>query len=449
MRVAAFLALTSVLGTTSGTVLSLHRRAVDHRAQRSPLPITATRNSYWFDVEVEIGNKTFYLVVDTGSSDTWVAATGYTCIDPTNNKVLSEDKCIWSPTYDESPSTHYVKNQTFGVKYGTGIALGKLATEKVKIGGITVPEQKIGIVDRTNDKGDGINSGILGLGFPALTSAHPGTVAKNDSLSLITNRAIYDPLFVTMYKSGLVDSWYSIALDRLPRDTPTGKAGWLSFGALPQVKHSDDWAKAPIEVTKAIPEAFYQGDKPEITLMTLTVDSISWGSSSHATTTNTTKFQAVVDTGNPMNLVPIEAARSINALFEPPAKFNKDLGIFLVACDAKAPSFGVTIDGHKFWHQPEDMIARDNSTGACYSTLSGEAEGLGVEVNFLGDAFLKNVVSVFDFGKKEMRFAARTENAKGSSSPSPTPSSHSSAGVAVTAKGLALLPLSLLLTALF
>jgi hypothetical protein len=34
----------------------------------------------------------------------------------------------------------------------------------------------------------------------------------------------------------------------------------------------------------------------------------------------------------------------------------------------------------------------------------------GISLAFLGDAFLKNVVAVFDFGKNEMRFAARNDS---------------------------------------
>jgi hypothetical protein len=388
--------------------------------QQNPAPITATLNSYWFDVEVQFGNQTFYLVVDTGSSDTWVAATGYTCIDHQSNLAIPSAECMWAPTYNVPTSINYVKNQTFGVQYGTGIALGKVGIENVTLNGITVLNQKVGIVDRTTDKGDGINSGILGLGFPTLTSAHPGNTLENDTLSLITNRVIYDPLFVSMYKKGLVEPWYSIAIDRLPRDTPTGKGGWLGLGELPPVAHTDEWAVAPIEITQGIPDAFYQRGKPEISLMTLTVESVSWGSSAPFST-NATKFQAVVDSGNPMNLAPIEVAESVNSLFDPPAKFNEDLGVYMVDCDAQAPNYGVTINGHTFWHNTEDMIAQDHLTGLCYSTLAASAEGFGTQINFLGDAFMKNVVSVFDFGKTEMRFAARTDNNQKTDPPKPTP----------------------------
>lgn len=409
MQLTGVLTFGALVGTAYTALAPIHRRASHHDPYKSLSPITATLNSYWFDVEVEIGNQTFFLVLDTGSSDTWVAATGYTCIDESTNQVVPSDECNWCPTYDIPSSIDFVHNQTFGVKYGTGIALGRVADASVTLSGITVPRQRIGIVDRTNDKGDGINSGILGLGFPALTSAHPGTELDNDTISLITNRAIYYPLFVSMYQNDLVEPWYSIAIDRLPRDTATGKAGWLGLGQLPPVPYSDNWTVTPIEITKGIPDTFYENGEPEISLMTLTVDSMTWGSSLNSTTTNTTKFQAVVDSGNPQNLVPMSAALAINSLFNPPARFDGNSETFLVECNAKPPVFGITINGQTFWHQPEDMISQDYSTGVCYSSVAGSTEGFGFEANFLGDAFLKNVVAVFDFGRTEMRFAARTD----------------------------------------
>lgn len=433
MRIAVIL-----LGATltSALVAPLNRRT-GNSSQSNPAPITSTLDGFWFDVEVKFGDQSFFLLVDTGSSDTWVAKTGYTCIEHETNLEIPAEKCGWSPTYDPPSSLEYVSNQTFGVQYGTGIGLGKVAISDVTLGGITVKNQKVGIVDHTNDKADGINSGILGLGFPPLTSAHNGSDNKNDSLSLLTNRAIYDPLFVSMYKQNLSEPWYSVALERMPRNTTKGAGGWLGLGELPPVKYTDDWAVAPIEITETIPDQFYQRGGPEITLMTLTVDSVSWGPSSNAShSTNSTKFQAVVDTGNNRNQLPAEIVASIHSQFEPTPTLDKDAGAYKVDCNAKAPTLGITIGGKTFWHNTEDLIYLDAASGNCYTNLFESAEAFGGVVSFLGDAFLKNVVSVFDFEKKEMRFAARVEDDH-TASPSPTSTSVSSgaAGLGFT-KGM-------------
>ncbi|RYP93192.1 hypothetical protein DL770_000667 [Monosporascus sp. CRB-9-2] len=90
----------------------------------------------------------------------------------------------------------YAANQTFGVQYGTGIALGRVGFADVTVNGIKVPYQKIGLVDRTKESGGGVGSGVLGLGFLPLTSPHPG--AELDNNTLLLNRAVYDPVFVSM-----------------------------------------------------------------------------------------------------------------------------------------------------------------------------------------------------------------------------------------------------------
>ncbi|KAH6900049.1 aspartic peptidase domain-containing protein [Thelonectria olida] len=424
MKLESLLLAAAAASSTSASLSPLRRhdtRANSHH--RNPAPITSTLDAFWFDVEVQIDGQSFFLLVDTGSSDTWVAKTGYRCISSLNHTELPQGDCGWSPTFDEPDGFEYIQNQTFGVKYGTGIAIGKVAVANVTLAGVTVAGQTVGIVDSTNDKADGLNSGILGLGYPALTSAHYGLNNSNSTEALLTNRAVYDPLFANMYKKDLVDSsWYSIALERPQKNLTTSPGGWLGLGELPPVSHSNDWAVAGVEITEAIPVEFYPQGKPEITLMTLSVDSVTWGKSKApkaSLKTNSTKFQAVVDTGNPLNELPTEVAAEINTAFDPPAQFSEDLGVYVVDCNATAPQVGVTIDKHTFWHEAVDLIREDASTGLCYSAITPAAEDLGISLSFLGDAFLRNVVSVFDMGKDEMRFAARTEE----TADQPTPTS--------------------------
>lgn len=378
------------------------------RAQVNPQQILLVESGVLFEAEVQINNQTFYLVPDTGSSDLWVPTTDFQCVNRNGSEELPQEDCNFGKLYQAPNSTEYVTNQTFGVQYGTGIALGKVAYADVTLNGIQVKGQRIGLVDRTNDVGDGLGSGILGLGFPPLTSAHPGPTL--DNTTLLFNRAVYDPLFVNMYKQGLVEPWYSFALERPLKNATSGPGGWLGLGQLPPVAHSKNWAKKPIEVTEGLPEELTGGERI-ITLMTLTVDGITWGNAtSNSTTTNSTRFQAVVDTGNHMNLFPSDVAEAINNGFNPPGVFDERSHVYLVDCNATTPKVGVILDGHTFWHeQPEDLIYLDAS-GICYSSIAPTAEDSGLTLNFLGDAFLRNVVSVFDFGKNEMRFASTSFN---------------------------------------
>lgn len=403
MRLQTSILSAALASTATSAILPFKRDTT----ARNPTPLLSAQYGALFHTEVIIGDQPFTVLVDTGSSDVWVPASDFQCV--VDNLEVRQDECNFQATYDVPDDIEYVANQTFGVQYGTGIALGKVAKQDVTLGGITVTGQTVGIVDRTSEVYDGTYSGILGLGYKAVTSAHPGTSIDNDTL--LFNRAPYDPLFVSMYKQGSIEPWYSLAIDRVPRGQETGAGGWLGLGELPPVPHSDKWAVAPVEVTEGLPEEL-TGGVEEITLMTLSVDGLSWASPSNKSVeTSSESFQAVVDSGHNMNLIPTPQANAVNAAFDPPAIFDEDTELYMVDCDSKTPKFGVTIGGVTFWHEEQDMIY-EVGDGTCYSSVGATGEDGGLALNFLGDAFLKNVVSVFDFGRDEMRFAARKSGCK-------------------------------------
>lgn len=403
MRLQTSVLSAALASTATSAILPLKR---DDGA-RNPVPLLSAQYGALFHAEVAIGDQPFTLLVDTGSSDVWVPTSDFQCV--VDDLEVPQDECNLGSTYEVPDDIEYVANQTFGVQYGTGIALGKVAKQDVTLGGITVTGQTVGIVDRTSEVYDGTYSGILGLGYKPLTSAHPGTSIGNNTL--LFNRAPYDPLFVSMYKQGSIEAWYSLAIDRVPQGQETGRGGWLGLGELPPVPHSDKWAVAPVEVTEGLPEEL-TGGVEEITLMTLSVDGLSWAyASNQSAETSSQSFQAVVDSGHNMNLIPTAEANAVNAAFDPPAILDKETELYMVDCDAKPPKFGITIGGATFWHEERDMIY-EVGDGTCYSSVGATGEDEGLALNFLGDAFLKNVVAVFDFGKDEMRFAARKTGCK-------------------------------------
>ncbi len=239
----------SSLALASPNVLPLHRRAPS-----TVLPLTAADHGFSFDVEIIIGGQKFLVLADTGSSDLWVAGTGYRCFNATDNNELPQSACTYAnATYNPSPTFRQIQNETFGVEYGAGIAVGIMGSEDVVFGGITVHGQVLGIADRFTNAGSGIDSGILGLAYPALTSAHAGTRVDNTTLRF--NRTMYNPLFTNMFQQGSIEPWFSIALDRLAPGKVTGPGGYLGLGAMPPVNFSSDFTRAPFEVNQALAQA--------------------------------------------------------------------------------------------------------------------------------------------------------------------------------------------------
>lgn len=389
-----------------------------------PLKATYTDFGTVLDAEVSVGGQSFLLYLDSGSSDTWVAKTGFQCLNISDNAILSQDVCNYGTTYNISPTFQQISNQTFGVKYGAGISTGIVGYEKVTLGGLTVDKQEIGVADRITDPGDGIDSGTLGLGYPALTSAHPGTNYPNESISYFQNRVIYDPLLYNIYKQGLVKPYFSLAIDRTPVNVSKGNGGSLALGCLPPVPHNPDFAIAPVEILSVIPD-FFTNDKPQKSYWALSIKSASYGASFKPLNKNTTSFQSIVDCGNFFNYLPSSLAASLNSLFQPPATPNLNFevnGQFDVPCAATPPSFGLTFNNNvTVYMDPRDMIIQ-NADGTCGSAIadSDQIGSQGIAFAILGTPWLKSMVAVFDTGRDEIRFAERWNTTSTGVEPSST-----------------------------
>jgi hypothetical protein len=204
------------------------------------------------DIEIEIGGQSFLVELELGSSDTWVVQMGFECINRTDNFILPQSACTYgNKTYHISPTFSQIPDQNFGVFYRAGIANGIMAYESVTIAGINLPKQKVGIVSSTTNQGDGINSGLVGLAYPSITSAHPGRTS--DNTTFLYNRIPYDPPIFNMATSGLIKPFFSIAIERTPYAHSTGPGGFFAIGEIAPVSHSHNWARTPVVVLPKIP----------------------------------------------------------------------------------------------------------------------------------------------------------------------------------------------------
>lgn len=112
------------------------------------------------------------VVIDTGSSDIWLAQTGFQCVSPNTGTPVSEAQCAFGPLYIPSSTLIKIPGLEFNVSYADGEKLEcALGYELVNIAGLSI-EQMVGIVDTAAWYGDGQSSGLLGLGYPSIDSAH-------------------------------------------------------------------------------------------------------------------------------------------------------------------------------------------------------------------------------------------------------------------------------------
>lgn len=341
------------------------------------------------------------MVIDTGSSDPWLARTDFQCYDVYDGSEQEQDYCEFGPAYDTAISTTYspLANQNFNISYADGEYLtGSFGYETVEMAGITVPNQQFATVNRAGWFGDGLSSGLVGFAYRTLTSAYSGTTGRG-------RRILYDPLFVNMYTKVGIPSIFSIALDR-----DLDKGGVLSLGGIPDVPRSPYYASTPIlpvgvnSTTGALVYQYY------------TIDIDGYAFSADASTqfntqgTNNPRKKAlvgngtdtIVDSGTSLCYVADDVVAEVAAAFSPPAEYDDSAGAYFVDCAAKAPIFGVSIAKKIFYINKLDLIVNLGGD-TCVMGLQPTFGGL----NILGDVFMKNVISVFDIGAEEMRFAAR------------------------------------------
>lgn len=367
-------------------------QAVDHGNEIVGIaPLTAYQDILYF-TDITFGTETFKVVVDTGSSDTWLVQTGFQCVDGSTGIYLPETECAFGPLYTPSSTFKQIQGENFNTRYNDGESLtGSIGTEDVTLGGITVKDQEFGLVNYAAWRGDNSSSGLLGLAFPNVTKAFLGSDPTVDGNS---NVAPYSPLFTNMYAQGLIAPVFSLAISR---DDRVG--GLLALGGLPPVKHDSYFVCTPFQLRPrpGLP-ATNTTDKPLFQFYYIKLGGVTYGN----TTDNSTSL-ATVDSGTSLIFLPSELAHHVNQQFDPPAYIDGSRGEYVVDCAAKPPRFGIGIRGHTFYVNPMDMIIKTKE-GGCITGIT--AAGFNRPA-VLGDVFLRNVLAVFDVGASEMRFAAR------------------------------------------
>ena len=103
--------------------------------------------------------------------------------------------------------------------------------DSVTVANVTVPRQQISLVDVASFDGDGVSSGILGLGLRGLTSAYRGPRHE---------KALYSPLVETMGASGAADPVVSFAMSR------DKSRSYIAFGGVPPVE-TGEYTAVPIQ----------------------------------------------------------------------------------------------------------------------------------------------------------------------------------------------------------
>ncbi|KAL4978060.1 aspartic peptidase domain-containing protein [Aspergillus desertorum] len=311
--------------------------------------------SYFSTVNVGTPGQPVWMMLDTGGANTWVF--GADC---------TSSPCQMHNTFgDNSSSTVKTTSDTFMVGYGSGKVSGNLVTDRLKIADIDV-QMTFGLAtNATDDFRNYPIDGILGLG-------------RSNDTSMGGRRAFMD----LVAQEGDLDS--NIVAFHMSRNSDGERDGTVTFGGVDKTKFKGD-----VSYTKVAESSIH---------WSIPLDDASVNGKACGFIGKT----AIIDTGTSYSLFPPNDAQTIHALI-PGSKRLSDEN-YLVPCDSTA-KVQFTFSGVSYTMSPKDYIGASLESGdGCVSTIIAQAV-FGDDVMILGDTFLKNVYSVFDFDNDRIGFA--------------------------------------------
>ncbi|RPD60100.1 acid protease [Lentinus tigrinus ALCF2SS1-7] len=365
---------------------SHRRRVLEGIATGAPVtnnstivPVTLASDKQTYYALSTVGNVSLQLSLDTASADLWIVSSECT------SSACNVPK--YPLSFESSSFVPVNNNQTsLSVSYAdsTG-AQGFVARESVSIGNITVPQQALGLVTSSNVTFPDQVSGVLGLGFPRLSTIS-NTVANAT------------PFFANLSESGGLD--YPLFGLSLTRDS----SGTLTFGAIDGSVVAN---RSLIAWNEVVPFAPFLGSSENSSSY------LQWAVVLDGISVNGTEFTpeptypiqtmnaslALIDVGTAGIFGPYQDVARIFSMIDSARLVDDTTGQYVVPCDIQetmAFSFG----GRNFTLQPTDYLIgpASGNPNLCLSwprALPPSSDGIDWQI---GSPFLRTVYSIFSYG---------------------------------------------------
>ena len=311
------------------------------------LAIEANDVGYFVEVKIGSSDTTFKMLVDSGSSDTWVTGTSCKNCGPSSRQKMGK-------SLSQSLKT---TNDNFKISYGSGNVGVTLVKDSFSIAGLSLDSLTFGMASSESDDfgADKIPfDGLIGLGGSGLS------ITKQDTLvdALAKANKINKPIV-------------GIRLGRAA-DGSGGNKGQITFGGVDQSQIDGNLN----QVENQSKDGYWA----------VQVDSVSLDSNQVSGSS-----AAVLDTGTSLIIAPKSAADKIHDAI-PGAKSDGRGGYTLPCTTRKKLSFKIsgttyTMDSRDLLFAPKDS---NNLKGTCISAVSSGETMDGADW-LLGAAFLKNV----------------------------------------------------------
>ncbi len=305
--------------------------------------------SYFSTLKFGSSGKELYMLVDTGAANTWVM--GSDC---------ATEACEVHNTFGKSDSsTLKVSQDKWSIAYGTGSVSGVVVNDTVAFAGFKL-DLGFGSATTTSDDFKTYPmDGILGLGRPK--SNHLGVPTVMEALE-----------DAKLLKANLFGV-------NLQRNADGATDGEVNFGAVDTSKFKGDLAYTDSVSTDGLWE--------------IPVDDAGVDDKGAGITGRT----AILDTGTSFVLMPPADAKKLHALI--PGSQPDGAENWKIPCSSTV-SVQFTFSGKSYDVSHKDYVGTPDPADAklCESNIIGH-RAFGATQWLLGDVFLKNVYSVFDFDK--------------------------------------------------
>ncbi|KIW05415.1 hypothetical protein, variant [Verruconis gallopava] len=317
--------------------------------------------SYFSAFKFGTSDKVFYMLLDSAASNTWVMSSD-----------CKSSACgVHNLLGTGDSSSLKVVQESFSVTYGTGSVQGIRGSDTAHLGSISVPLTFGLATNVSNEFTTFPMDGILGLGRPENLVDKSGDVGAPSLMDvLITAKIITAKMF------GL-DLWRA-------SDGGTN-SGELNFGMPDSSRYSGELNYiAAMNNT----DGFWE----------IPVD----GASVNGDNAGLSGRTAIIDSGTSYILVPYDDAVQLHELI--PNYKTAGTETFIVPCDSTA-SVQLTFGGVTYGISPKDYVGRQ-TTGGCSSNIVGR-QTFGPKQWLVGDVFLKNVYTLFDYDGQRVGFGIK------------------------------------------
>lgn len=316
----------------------------------------------------------FDVILDTGSSDMWIASSA------------CHSTCAGTGNFDSTKSSTFKNtNKSFSVTYNKGYAEGTMGQDVVQMAGFTISDQEFGVVTTTaaNFLQNPV-TGIFGLAWQSL--AVSGAM----------------PFWQALASKG---QWSQpLMAFQLTRFVNDSQAGKLEPGGSFTMGYTNESLYTGTIDYRDLPNGQASYWLQPITSMTVQGKSISLpnGSASYA----------IIDTGTTLVAGPAAGIAAIYAQIpgSQPGTGSWE-GFYSYPCNT-AVVVEISFGGPNWSVSPGDFAFTSTGTSnECYGAFYAIPTSGSTPSWIIGDTFLKNVYSVFRYDPPSVGFAALSETA--------------------------------------